>query len=79
MQQQQQMLLRYAAQLSREKNVLMQRTLELTDRWNAAASENMELRARLPDGGASVPAAPPPPPLAAAAIDTATVLGQPVE
>ncbi|DBA93774.1 TPA: hypothetical protein ACH3X3_013834 [Trebouxia sp. C0006] len=37
-------LLKYASSLAREKNVLVQRTMELTERWNQAAAENIELR-----------------------------------
>lgn len=56
LQHQQQLLLRYAAQLAREKNALVQRTLELTERWNQAAAENLELRARVQDMGQPLPA-----------------------
>ena len=48
-------LLRYAAQLAREKNGLVQRTLELTERWNITAAENLELRSRLQDLGQVLP------------------------
>ena len=34
LQQSQTLLLKYASTLAREKNVLVQRTLELTERWN---------------------------------------------
>ena len=34
LQQQHAVLLRYASGLAREKNVLVQRTIELTERWN---------------------------------------------
>ena len=34
LQQSQALLLKYASTLAREKNVLVQRTLELTERWN---------------------------------------------
>ena len=60
LQHQQQLLLRYAAQLAREKNALVQRTLELTERWNQAAAENLELRARMQEVGQPVPATPGP-------------------
>ena len=53
--QQQGTLLRYAAQLAREKNGLVQRTLELTERWNITAAENLELRSRLQDLGQALP------------------------
>ncbi|KAL0042700.1 hypothetical protein WJX79_008153 [Trebouxia sp. C0005] len=39
-------LLKYASSLAREKNVLVQRTMELTERWNQAAAENIELRVK---------------------------------
>lgn len=78
-----QLLLRHAANLGKEKNDLMQRNMDLTERCNMAASENAELRALLPDGGASVAAAPrlaPPAARAdAAAADSGTVLGHPVD
>ena len=61
LQHQQQLLLRYAAQLAREKNALVQRTLELTERWNQAAAENLELRARVQDLGQPLPPQAPPP------------------
>ncbi|CAL8470404.1 g9946 [Coccomyxa elongata] len=83
-----QLLLRHAANLGKEKTDLMQRNMELTERCNMAAGENAELRARLPDGGASVAAAPAALPLPgalsigpanAAAADSGTVLGHPVD
>jgi hypothetical protein len=61
LQEQQQLLLRYTAQLIREKNVLVQRTLDLTERWNMSAAENLQLRSRLQDGGSSIPPTPQPP------------------
>jgi hypothetical protein len=70
LQQQQQMLLRYAAQLARDKNALVQRTLELTERLNAAAAGNPETRAQLLDGIAA--AAPLP-----AAVEDMTNMGAP--
>lgn len=51
LQEQQQLLLRYTAQLIREKNVLVQRTLELTERWNMSTAENLQLRSRLQADG----------------------------
>ncbi len=83
-----QLLLRHAANLGKEKTDLMQRNMDLTERCNMSAGENAELRARLPDGGASVAAAPAALPLPAAlptgpanvaAADSGTVLGHPVE
>lgn len=62
LQHQQQLLLRYAAQLAREKNALVQRTLELTERWNQAAAENLELRQRMQEVGQALPPQAPQPP-----------------
>ena len=86
LQQQQQMLLRYAAQLAREKNALVQRTLELTERLNAvAAAGNPDARLPALDGSngfTAAAAAPVPAALGnsadAAASDAAAVFGQPV-
>ena len=47
LQQQQGLLLKYASQLAREKNQLVERTLDLTERWNNSAAENLDLRSRL--------------------------------
>lgn len=47
LQQQHGLLLKYASQLAREKSQLVQRAMDVTDRWNQAAAENLDLRSRL--------------------------------
>ncbi|KAK9820897.1 hypothetical protein WJX74_003309 [Apatococcus lobatus] len=55
LQQQQGLLLKYASQLAREKNQLVQRTLDLTERWNNSAAENLDLRSRLQEANNQLP------------------------
>ncbi|KAK9844909.1 hypothetical protein WJX74_008553 [Apatococcus lobatus] len=49
------LLLKYTSQLAKEKNQLIQRAMELTERWNATAAENLELRSRLQDDNVQLP------------------------
>ena len=52
---QQGLLLKYASQLAREKNHLVQRTLDLTERWNNSAAENLDLRTHLQEVNGPLP------------------------